>query len=227
MIQGFFDDSGKESDSNNKIICVAGYIAAPGMWNAFSELWRSMLLLHGLHWLHMKDFMNDESSEYSHLARSWDKKQAILQDFSSAIKMNHLAGFGVSVDAEVWKRMPRDVVRAEGDAQQFCFTRMLKMVVERVKRSAPDEKISISFDCDKNFTPARFQRYIRLRENLSDPAKYLAGFNICEPKVFTPLQAADLLAWETRKDLLRQISGHESRPEFKHMMLILPGFFPD
>jgi hypothetical protein len=123
--------------------------------------------------------------------------------------------------------MPKSVTDTNGDAQQFCFLRILKSVVERIKRSAPDEYISITFDCDKAFTPSRFQRYINLREQLPEARRYFSAFTIAEPIIYTPLQAADLLAWETRKDLLRQIEGYQSRPEFKHMLSILPGFFPD
>jgi hypothetical protein len=101
------------------------------------------------------------------------------------------------------------------------------MVVERIKKSAPDERVSITFDCDEEFTPARFKRYISARKEAEDIRRCLAAFRIAEPKVFVPLQAADLLAWETRKDLLRQIEGNNVRPEFAHMMSILPGFFPD
>jgi hypothetical protein len=46
IIQGFFDDSGKEGDPTNRIICAAGYLAAPGMWNSFQEMWRHFLLKH-------------------------------------------------------------------------------------------------------------------------------------------------------------------------------------
>jgi len=227
MIQGFFDDSGKESDQSNRIVCAAGYLAAPGMWNSLQELWRHFLISNNLHWLHMKDFMNDKSTEYSYLNWDWPRKRQALEDFASAIKINHLIGFGISVDTEAWQRVPKEIVKKEGNAQEFCFMRILRMVVERVKRSSPDERVAISFDCDRDYTPTRFQRYLRVRENIQDAERYLAAFTIAEPKIFVPLQAADLLAWETRKDLLRQIAGHDSRPEFQHMMKVLPGFFPD
>jgi hypothetical protein len=227
MVQGFFDDSGKESDPSNKIVCIAGYVAAPGMWNGFQEMWRHMLVKHNLKWLHMKDFLNDKSSEYAYLGLDWPRKQRILEDFASAIKINQLIGFGISVDAEAWQRMPKETIKAQGTVQEFCFIRILRTLVERIKRSAPEEHVSITFDCDRAYTPARFQRYIAVRDKFPDAERYLAAFNIAEPKVYVPLQAADLLAWETRKDLLRQIEGHQPRPEFDYMMKIMPGFFPD
>jgi hypothetical protein len=180
-----------------------------------------------MEWLHMKDFMNANSTEYAYLNWDWNKKKSVLEDFSAAIKMSQLAGFGVALDAEAWRRLPKEFIKANGTAQEFCFIRILRMVVERMKRSCPDERISILFDCDRTFAPSRFQRYIQVREKVADAARFLNAFTVGEPKVFQPLQAADLLAWETRKDLLRQIEGLDSRPEFQHMMKNLPGFFPD
>jgi len=105
MIQGFFDDSGKESDPSNRIVCAAGYLAAPTLWSGFEELWRHLLIKHGISWLHMKDFLNSKSSEYSYLNWDWPKKQRVLEDFSGAIKISNLIGFGVSVDAGAWQRL--------------------------------------------------------------------------------------------------------------------------
>ena len=34
MIHCFFDDSGKESDSTNRIVCIAGYLAAGDAFGA-------------------------------------------------------------------------------------------------------------------------------------------------------------------------------------------------
>jgi hypothetical protein len=228
MLHGFFDDSGKESESANRIVCIGGYVSGSAqVWNGLAELWKNFLLKHDLEWLHMKDFMCEDSSEYAYLGWDWPKKRAVLEDFSSAIKISQIIGFGVAVDADGWRQLPPEFVKKHGTCQEFCFTLILQMVVERMKRSTPDERISILFDCDRGFTPARFQRYLRFRDNVPDADRFLCGFTVGEPKVFLPLQAADLLAWEVRKDVMRRISGFESRPEFQHLMMVLPGFFPD
>lgn len=228
MINGFFDDSGKESDNANKIVCASGYIAAGAtIWGAFHEMWKNQLMMHNMGWLHMSDFMCDDSKEYKHLKLDWDKKKPILEGLSKAIKIGQLIGFGVAVDADAWRELPQGIKDDNGSAQEFCFMRLLRMVVDRMKVSAPNDQVSIMFDCDRGYTPARFQQYIRVREKIPDAARFLVSFTIGEPRAFLPLQAADLLAWETRKDLIRQAEGLDSRPEFQHMMMTLPGFFPD
>lgn len=226
MIRAFFDDSGKESDLDNRIVCIAGYIAGEGMhWDAFSQGWRHQLLRHGISWLHMKDFMLDRG-EYKTLRWDWPKKKEVLDDFIAVIKVSQIVGFAVAVDADAWRKIPKELTRREGDAQQFCFIRLMAMIIERMKRVLPQDIVSMCFDCDKGFTPVRFQRFLQIRD--SDPLarQYFQSFSISEPRIFTPLQAADLLAWETRKELLRRLGGYESRPEVAHILKLVPGFPP-
>lgn len=228
MLLGFFDDSGKESDLSNKIVCAAGYIAAStNIWSGFHELWSNYLLTYGLDELHMKEMMCSESRMKPFCDWDWQKKKAVLEDFSAAIKISRIVGFGVAVDAEAWRELPKELTKVEGTAQEFCFMRLIKMILDRIRKSAPNEKLSIMFDCDEGFTPARFKRYLAIRKRRQDDAKYLISFGVGEPQAYFPLQAADFLAWESRTQLLRQIKGLDSRPEFQHMMMVLPGFFPD
>lgn len=226
MIKCFFDDSGKESDLSNPIVCVAGYLAVDQFWNMFTEGWSHCLLKHKMHWLHMKDFMLDRD-EYAGRAWDWPTKRAILQEFINIIKAANLIGFGVALDANAWREIPKEVTDKEGTAQEFCFMRIMRMVVERMKIARPRDFVSIYFDCDKEFTPARFQRFIGVREHDPHARKYFQCFSIAEPKAFCPLQAADLLAWETRKDLMRKVGGYDSRPEYDFLFQSLLNFVPD
>jgi hypothetical protein len=228
MLLGFFDDSGKESDLSNRIVCAAGYIAsASSIWGGFHELWSNILLLHGLDELHMKEMMCSQSKEQPFCEWQWEKKKAVLEDFTAAIKISHIVGFGVAVDADAWRELPESLTRVEGTAQEFCFMRLIRKIVERVKKSAPNERIAVMFDCDEEFTSSRFKRFLGIRHNRPEDGDYLISFGVGEPKAYLPLQAADFLAWETRTHLLRQMKGHESRPELQHMLMVLPGFFPD
>jgi hypothetical protein len=228
MLLSFFDDSGKESDPSNQIVCAAGYLAAgSSIWSGFHELWNNFLLSHGIDELHMKEMMCSQSKVQPFADWDWAKKKSVLEDFSSAIKISHLIGFGVAVDADAWRELPKSVTQLEGTAQEFCFMRLIKMMVNRVKISVPHERIAVMFDCDEGFTPARFQRFLGLRRRHPVDGQYLISFGVGEPKAYLALQAADFLAWETRTHLMRQIKGLQSRPEFQHMMTVLPGFFPD
>jgi hypothetical protein len=220
MLRAFFDDSGKESDSGNRFVCIAGYIAIEGCWNMFTEGWNHQLLKHGMSSLHTKDFMVDKTID-------WPTKRKILDGFINVIKASQLIGFGVALDADAWRELPPELTRAEGNAQQFCFLRIMRMLVKRFKAARENDFAILYFDCDKDFTPSRFQKFLALRDCDSDFKRYLKSFCIADPQWFLPLQAADLLAWQTRKDLIRRLDGHDTRPEFKYLFESLLNWVPD
>jgi hypothetical protein len=222
----FCDDSGKESDANNQIVVIAGYLF-PDM-NAlplFDALWKAQLIRQNISWLHMKDFMQD-SGEYDKFAGDWPRKKSVLEGFINVIKTTQPIGFGVGLDVAAWRQIPRSIQRKEGDAQRFCFTRMMQMVSERMEIAAPRDSVALVFDCDINFAPHRFQRFINARRHFLPAAKHLESFSIAEPKRYLPLQAADLLAWETRKAMERNIKGFPPRPEFDHLFSEVAGITP-
>ncbi|HLX86540.1 MAG TPA: DUF3800 domain-containing protein [Terriglobales bacterium] len=217
MIHCFFDDSGKESEANNPFVCIAGYMAVgDDWWTMLSNAWAHQLVKHGLPWVHMKEFMNDQG-DYRPPEWDWPKKKAVLEEFIKIIKGCQIIGFGVAVDAVAWRKLPKELTKIEGTAQEFCFMRIIRAIVERLKMSRPDDWVSLYYDCDEEFTPARFKRFIGLRKRRPEVGKYFRAFSIADPKSFLPLQAADLLAWQTRKELMRKLGGHESRPEYKFL----------
>jgi len=226
MISCYFDDSGKESDLDNRIVCAAGYMALDDFWNMFDQAWAGHLLKHKISWLHMKDFMLSHD-EYAAKGWSWGEKHKVLQEFINVIKATHLTGLAVAVDADGWRKIPEELTRREGNAQEFCFMRLMRMVIQRMKISRPRDYVAVFFDCDKAFTSARFKRFIGVRDHDIDAGHYLQSFTIAEPHTHLPLQAADLLAWETRKELMRKIGGFESRPEFNFLFETFLNSHPD
>ncbi len=223
----FCDDSGKESDASNPIVVMAGYLF-PDM-NAlplFDSLWKTQLIRHGISWLHMKDFMQDRD-EYAQFANDWPRKKSILETFINVIKTCQPVGFGIGVDMNAWRNIPRSIQRMEGDAQSFCFSRMIRLVVDRMMVAAPRDSVSLIFDCDQNFSSARFSRFVTIRRSFVPATKHLDAFTIAEPKRYLVLQAADLLAWETRKAMERNTKGLPSRPEFDHFFTEVAGIFPE
>ncbi len=229
MIRCFFDDSGKESDPSNRFVCMAGYLAlGDSYWNIFAQGWNHLLLKHGITWVHMKE-MIPLQGEYSGLGWDTTKRDAVLKEFISVIKFSQLIGFGVGLDAEAWRTLvPKDVTKREGDAQVFCLTRILRMIVERMKKSVPRDYAALHFDSDESFVPARFRRFRKVIDRVPDGPQYLGSITFTDPKLYAPLQSADLLAWETRKELMQKTGGFESTDRFKELFRMLPlGDFPD
>jgi hypothetical protein len=57
-----------------------------------------------------------------------------------------------------------------------------------------------------------------IRRTDKDARWLLPSITFADMKTYLPLQAADILAWESRKELLQKAGGYESTPRFKELV---------
>ena len=221
VIGAYFDDSGKESTPNGDFVCMAGYLADSGFWELFAKSWLQRLLEHGISSIHMKELIPIQG-EYKNLGWDAPKRNAVLSDFIHVIKSIGPVGFGVGVDARAWREL-RKLRPNLPDVQTFCFARTMKMVIERMKAAAPRDFVAVYFDPDPEFGAARLRLFDAIWRRDPDAREYLASIKFANNVIYSPLQAADLLAWETRKELVQKAGGFESTPRYKDLFQALEG----
>jgi hypothetical protein len=219
VIRCFLDDSGKDNNPSERIVVMAGYIADESSWNHLTEQWHHLLFKWGISEVHMRTFIPLQG-EY--VAKNWTPPQrdAILAEFIRAIRISDLTGFGIAVDADAWRSLSREIRTSDGgdgSAHDFCFARILRQVKNRIKIVRPRDFISVQVDADQEFSPTRFKRYSSIKEHDEEMRWYLGEISFSDPKIFAPLQAADLLAWETRKQLIQKLGGYNSTPRWNEL----------
>lgn len=222
MIECFFDDSGKESSASEPFVCMAGYLADIGYWARFVERWQQLRLFHHISGVHMKELIPLQG-EYKTLGWTVEKRNAVLSDFIRIIKEERLVGFGVAVEADCWRQLPEPNRKQYGTAQEFCFTRIVHMVVHRLEECGDPDFVSLHFDRDKEFARPRLTLYENLLEHDERVRKRIVELTFANPLFSSPLQAADVLAWETRKELIQKAGGHDSTARFKDLFTALEG----
>jgi hypothetical protein len=205
VIECYFDDSGKESELSHRYVVIAGYMAgASWPWERFSQYWRHLLIKHELPYVHMREILGFAKK------RGWDsaKLTDVLRDFIGAIKASDLIGLGIGIDANEWRALSSARRKILGNAQEFCCSRILRRIVDRLVDSGfPDEPLSITFDRDWDFARERLKLIEQVSKFAPSIRKNLAQLSFADSKVFYPLQAADLLAWETRRQLVNRLEG--------------------
>lgn len=221
MIECYFDDSGKENAQDQPYVCMAGYMADISYWTSFFQQWRNLLMKHGISCIHMRDLIHRQG-EYKRLGWDDPKRDKVLADFIRIIKENQLIGFGIGVDANHWRSI-REKMHL-GDVQDFCFQRIMRRVIERVKAAKLEDVVSVTFDTDPEFARVRLRRFFEIREHDSNAREYLSSITFANPKIYVQLQAADLLAWETRRDLVQKSGGHNSTPRYKDLFTALSDY---
>lgn len=220
VIETFLDDSGKESDPSHGFVVLAGYMAGAGwVWERFYQNWRHLLLKHGLEDVHLKWIWAEAKQ------RGWElsKLNEVLLEFIGAIKDANLIGLGVAVDANAYRALPKERRQKFGDAQQFCCSRIFRRIIDRLRDAGiPDEPISITFDRDWEFA----RRRLNLIEDLSKWApgirENVVQLSFADSRHFYALQAADLLAWHTRRRLADLADGRNRTPRWAELIAVLP-----
>jgi len=216
VIRAYFDDSGSEGLPSGSHVCLAGYLADDHYWVTFNRLWRHQLARHGIGCVHMKDLIPLQG-EYKSLGLDTTKRDQVIGDFIRVIQYSELIGFGVAVDAAAWrearKQSPKSV-----NAQMFCFARLFRLVVERMKKSAEREWLNVHFDSNPEFGAQRLRLFDEIRRTDESARWFFPSITFADMRTYLPLQAADILAWESRKELLQKAGGYESTPRFKELV---------
>ncbi|MGA7563539.1 MAG: DUF3800 domain-containing protein [Desulfobaccales bacterium] len=226
VIQGFFDDSGHQADPQNEFVCVAGYLADVNHWQLFATEWKYQLIRHNISCIHMKDLVPLQG-EYKELGWNNDKRDTVLLEFLNIIKESELIGFGISIDVRAWKILPPRIRKQFGNVHYFCFARIIRNIVDRLKKMEAHDIINVIFDTNPEFGSRRFSLLSDIRKHDPEAAKHIGSLAFADGKLYSALQAADILAWETRKELTQKLLGHKSTPRWKQLFTIFPGYYPD
>jgi hypothetical protein len=201
VLKAYFDDSGDEDDPQEKAASLAGYVATAENWQYFEEEWRKVLKDHDVPYLHMKEFApcigpfvkyQDDEGARIELLQSLIKVMgdAHLEGVASVVKMADLKYFN--------DRMNHDI-------NAYAFN--LHICMDILSDRWPDTIIEMWLDRTNKVWPKieKAEAYCKSEEYFGDynnkisPLPILKGLNF---KEIIPIQAADLLAWEIRKDVI-------------------------
>ena len=85
-----------------------------------------------------------------------------------------------------------------------------------------NEPLSVTFDQDFEFARRRLPMFIELRKRDPRLRANLAQVSFASSKHFTPLQAADMLAWETRRQVAHLVGEARPSGQWNDLMNPLP-----
>jgi hypothetical protein len=220
VFQCYFDDSGKESEPSNRFVVIAGYLAVDEVWARFQNVWGHLLVKYGLPDVHMKAILKIAKQ------RGWDipKLNAVLQEFVLAIRAAPgLIGFGIAVDAYEWRKQTPERKHLFGDAQEFCCSRIVRRIRDRLNSAGLSrDHMQMVFDQDFEYAKRRLALFEHLTKRAKDLRESLLILSFANARHYYPLQAADLLAWETRRHLVNMVGGTPDTARWNDLMLALP-----
>lgn len=224
MIHLFLDDSGKESQATMPWVCMAGYLIGHDAQLSLYEKWFALLVKHRISEIHMKQLIPIEG-QYKRLGWDVPTRDAAVDEFVTAINETPMLGAGVAVEMAAWnKRKKMHPEFSWGTVQRFCLERIMSRIVERLHDAGADESLALVFGTDLEFGVNRFGLFCDLMGGDPRAAKRLTSITFGHPQHYPGLQAADLLAWETRKELMQKRDGYTSTRRWQAMFAKMPDY---
>jgi hypothetical protein len=200
FITGYFDESSDAQTNSPLVYTVAGYVSTDVKWLDFQKEWKAVLDRENLLHFSMKELSKIKKS------KNWtiEQETSFLQELHSIIKKTYLCGFSVSLILNDYNSFS-DEIKSQLGSPHFLTTAFLMLLISSwtsdnnlkepilyvFEKGDEGKDNDLDFWFNEIFTP-EMRNFFRIE-----------SFAFREKK-FTPLQSADILAYETRKDINRR-----------------------
>jgi hypothetical protein len=232
-IWGFFDASGTQKNADNlgrysPAVAVSGYLATPKQWSNFEKEWRIVLGIAGIPHFHMTDFVA-RKKEYE----CWERKKRddVFQALLAVIKRNALYGIGALVLLSDYREVvTTDFRRAVvGEPYTFCCTMCLYAASRFAEQIGYNDSIKYVFDHGDEHQREVLAAHTSACNDPEKSAFYrfsVGSLTFDRKDRATPIQAADILAYEMYKEMMRHTYPTEPKRYTRrslHALLDVPG----
>jgi hypothetical protein len=209
-LYAYFDESGKWHDAQG-YICLCGYLADEVGWAAFTDRWNHLLRKRGFQYLHMTKFYSECKK------KGIDKTEAghILTDFIEVIRQSELVQFSVGLDGRYFRHKYSVMGKRKVDPALFAVQRILRQIRDASSRWTHDEyipRLLLTFDEDYEYSIETYKTISRLRKIRPELMEMVRAITFADDKIFSPLQAADILANLTNAYWRDLIASEEEAP---------------
>ena len=212
MLQAYMDDSG--SHQSSPVCVVAGYFGSIARWREFERRWNAVLKPEGIIEFHAKRFWaRDESGNRVSEYKNWDDARAtrFLNGLLSAIERTDIYPFACGVLGGEWGKQTLDNRRyltgatpnyPTGAPSRAIFLPFQVCVFRVTSYCKPGLKVHFVFDHQRETIGWASICYAELRRkwgaSRDSLSERMGELTFADSEEATPLQAADLLAYEAR-----------------------------
>lgn len=216
VLRAYFDESGQSHDS--AFVCFGGCVASVESWTEFEKEWQQTLNTFGISCFHMTDFESHRG-----LFRGWEKKRKkhkqLIANLIDIMQSHTELYIGASENVAEYNLMkePKD------DPYFNCLMVCLDSASSYVSRLGVDEKVEMIF-ADHPQHSNRVRRLYPQVRDVGGMYKKLAFDGYGSPSEILPLQAADIVAFEVRKECERKSRGYKRPQRWPLQQLIMKKF---
>jgi hypothetical protein len=207
VLKAYFDDSGTHDSSS--VVVIAGCVAREQQWALFEQEWAAMLEHFGIKEYHSTDLQ----AFVGEFKGSTEPKRRELVAWATKIgKTWAKNSFASLVVRDYYSRAIPDWAKqsvAFGDEYNFCFQMSVGQVMDWINYLKPpmptDDQVAFMFDQQPKREGISNNTYAAIKK-FRDPHDRMGTFGFGSSERFLPLQFADFIAYESYKELDRQVT---------------------
>lgn len=209
MLQTCLDETGKWKD---KHLAFAGWISDGQRWEVFQQEWARVFAgFVGVTSIHMSELMRPESAirYQDHTFREDRPRELLIERCIEVVQKNTLEVVACGVDCDAYNTVLSSTSkkRIGRDAHVFVFRRVMKHIVDRLGDIGWPYPTSLIFDDNRGYGSTCYELYSNARESRPEWRKKLGSICFVDDEIYPPVQAADMLAWLTRRQHLPRYRG--------------------
>jgi hypothetical protein len=223
VFYGFFD--GSNTHAGARVWTLCGFLGDDVAFGPLDDEWKRVLAKpcwpRQLSRFHMFDCVHGHGE---FLGWSFAERLGIFGELATLIMASPLVAIGSVVITEDFAKLTadeRNLLRSEGlgEPLDLSLQYVYQTALNLTRETSDAEQIGLLFDNENPATQFRCMEFLNLYKTKFGYEKWFAGIGFGESVAFTPLQAADILAYCTyRFTMLRYPQNNE--PDFP----VIPGF---
>jgi hypothetical protein len=228
MLKFYMDESGLGKNTDEKVCCVAGFVAKNADWKKFSKHWADLLGDYNLDEFHSKEFWtrnNTGGLTGKYAEWSFADANEFMGKVIALIASYKLFFLGAAVDLSAFFSYPEierkyltgallDVQTqtfiTHGKPTAAYFVAFNGCIVKGLQRAAErGEMAHFVFDEQNEFSPRALERIAEIRETLGSMGlgQFLGDAVFSCSRTVLPLQTADLAAYCCKEHYKRKMTG--------------------
>lgn len=228
FVTAYFDES--YASQNPLVYTVAGYISTDRRWVKFQKEWLG-LLNHEVRkrwcevygpekklFFHMTDFDNP----YSKIYGDWPQKKRtwFLKELHKVIKKAYIKSFSSGLVVADYNELTDEEKYAMGSPHILVAVNCAKMVAEWANEENRQHPILYVFEKGNRYDAALGRLFNGLNPEMKAFYRMTEddGFAVKNKRDMPPLQAADVLARETRKEVERRLQEPLNRRKMRESL---------
>lgn len=197
--KGYFDESGDDGAQHNAL-AFCGYVGTVDQWKDFEREWGKVLADNEAPYLHMKE-LNNPHGKLARFAgkENQDARKKLLGDLisviaksgftcaGSLIRLPDLKDFNAEYKINL-EALPLAIYATMGELYMLYPDAMLELIADRMDE--PEKTIATAVEYSKSYV-------------FYDASKNMSWLPLKGEQTFRnvlPIQAADFVAWEARKE---------------------------